>query len=312
MNFKNEYKIQITPNFLKMKQAILITAYKNYEHLEKIIQFFNDDSFEIYIHLDKKSFISDFELNNLRKYDSLKLIIQKYKVNWGGINHLKSILFLTGQALKNPKNKYFHLISGHDFPLKKKSSFIEFFNDNNCEYIEYYDIPKIGAADNENMDRIEYYNLYDLFDSKKPRQNKIIRKYIEIQKRLGFKRTLSAQMPKLYGGSTWWSLSRDCVSYVIEYSKKNKFVLNRFRFTLCSEEFYFQTIIMNSKFADKVINKNLRYIDWVARNGNNPAILDETDYKKLVSSDAFFARKFDYPFSKLLIVKLVDILKSKK
>ncbi len=293
-----------------MKQAILITAYKNYDHLERIIQFFEDDSFEIYIHLDKKSFISDNQLKNLKKYNSLKLIIQKYNVNWGGVNHLKSILFLTSRALENPKNKYFHLISGHDFPLKNKASFIEFFENNDQEYLEYYDIPKIGAADNENMDRIEYYNLYDIFDAKKPNQNKIIRKCIEIQKRMGFKRPLSAKMPKLYGGSTWWSISRDCASYVVGFTKKNKYFLNRFKFTLCSEEFYFQTIIINSKFVDKVVNKNLRFIDWVARNGNNPAILDETDYKKVMSSDAFFARKFDYPYSKLLIVKIIDFLKS--
>lgn len=37
-----------------MKQAILITAYKNYHHLEEIIAFFDDD-FEIYIHIDRKS-----------------------------------------------------------------------------------------------------------------------------------------------------------------------------------------------------------------------------------------------------------------
>ncbi len=140
---------------------------------------------------------------------------------------------------------------------------------------------------------------YDIFDAKKPNQNKIIRKCIEIQKRMGFKRPLSAKMPKLYGGSTWWSISRDCASYVVGFTKKNKYFLNRFKFTLCSEEFYFQTIIINSKFVDKVVNKNLRFIDWVARNGNNPAILDETDYKKVMSSDAFFARKFDYPYSKL-------------
>ncbi len=279
-----------------MKQAILITAYKNYHHLEEIIKFF-DDNFELYIHIDKKSKISKTELNQLKNYDIVKLVAQKYKVNWGGFNHLRSILFLVAEAIKNPQNYYFHLISGHDFPIKTKSYFVEFFKDKKVEFINYFDVPKKGWANNEGMDRVEYYNLYDLLDAKIPKQNGFIRRFISIQKRLGIKRSISSKMPKLYGGSTWWSLSRECTQYVIEYTKKNKFVLKRFKHTLCSEEFYFQTVIMNSDFAAYASKNTLRYIDWIARNGNNPAILDETDYEKLVATDAIFARKFEYPIS---------------
>lgn len=291
-----------------MKQAILITAYKNYHHLEEIINFF-DTNFEIYIHIDKKSVITNIELNNLKKYKIVKLVVKKYKVNWGGFNHLKSILYLIEEALKNDNNIYFHLISGHDFPTKKKTYFLDFFNNTNKEYLEYFDIPNIGAADNGNMDRIEFYNLYDLWNSKVPRESGMIRRCVEIQKKLGFKRNISSKMPKLYGGSTWWSLSRDCVSYVVYFTKKNKFVLNRFKYTLCSEEFYFQTVIMNSEFANKVTNDNLRHIDWKSRNGNNPAILDESDFEKLKRTNAVFARKFDYPLSNGLLNKIKFLLK---
>lgn len=291
-----------------MKQAILITAYKNYHHLEEIIHCF-DSNFELYIHLDKKSKISDIELANLRKYDIVKLLEQKYKVNWGGFNHLKSILYLSEQAYKNPDNRYFHLITGHDFPIKQASYFVEFFKNNDIEYLEYCSIPKIGAADNGNMDRIEYYNFYDVWNFKIHKQFEKIRLVIRLQKRLGFKRKISSRMPKLYGGSTYWSLSRECVSYVLEFTKKNRFVLNRFKHTLCAEEFYFQTVIMNSDFASKVANDNLRHIDWVARNGNNPAVLDKTDYEKLIHSNAIFARKFEYPESIGLMNKIKNSLK---
>ncbi|MDI6046609.1 beta-1,6-N-acetylglucosaminyltransferase [Flavobacterium yafengii] len=286
-----------------MKQAILITAYKNYHHLEEIIHCF-DTSFELYIHIDKKSEISDIELTNLRKHDIVKLVEQKYKVNWGGFNHLKSILYIAEQALKNSDNHYFHLITGHDFPIKTSAYFLDFFKDNTLEYLEHFSIPKIGHADNDNMDRIEYYNFYDLWNYKIHKQYEKIALAIRLQKRLGFKRSISTKMPKLYGGSTYWSLSRECLEYVLEFTKKNKFVLNRFKYTLCAEEFYFQTVIMNSNFADKVANDNLRHIDWVARNGNNPAVLDETDYEKLTQTNAVFARKFEYPKSAGLINKI--------
>lgn len=289
-----------------MKQAILITAYKNYHHLEEIIHCF-DTSFELYIHIDKKSKISDLELTNLRKHEIVKLVEQKYKVNWGGFNHLKAILYLTQQALQNPENKYFHLITGHDFPVKSSSYFVDFFDKNsNTEFLSYFDFPdpKSGWPGNNGLDRIEYFNFYDFWNAKNHNGNQKIKLLIRLQKRFGFKRKISSKMPKLYGGSTYWSLSRECLEYVLEFTKKNKFVLNRFKYTLCAEEFYFQTVIMNSIFADKVANDNLRHIDWVARNGNNPAILDETDYEKLIQTNAVFARKFEYPQSTGLINKI--------
>ena len=154
------------------------------------------------------------------------------------------------------------------------------------------------------MDRIEYLNLYDLFNAKVAKQSSLIRRVVNIQKKIGWKRSISNKIPKLYGGSTYWSLSRECLKYVINYTNVNRFVLNRFKYTLCAEEFYFQTVIMNSKFATKVTNNNARYIDWNARNGNNPAVLDESDFKKLIESEAFFARKFDYPTSTIVMKSL--------
>lgn len=77
-----------------MKQAILITAYKDFDHLEEIIKIF-DESFELYVHIDKKSNVSAIQLSRFQSYLQVKLISQKYKVNWGGINHLKSILYLS-------------------------------------------------------------------------------------------------------------------------------------------------------------------------------------------------------------------------
>jgi hypothetical protein len=294
-----------------MKQAILITAYKNYHHLEEIIQCF-DAHFELYIHLDRKSKISKEELACLRKYEIVKVLEQKYTVNWGGFNHLKSILYLAEQALKNPENQYFHLITGHDFPIKSNSYFVDFFDKNrNAEFITYFNFPNAssGWPGNNGMDRIDYYNFYDVWNAKMHQHFEKIALAIRLQKRLGFKRAISSKMPKLCGGSTYWSLSRECLEYVMEFTKNNKFVLNRFKYTFCAEEFYFQTVIMNSHFAAKVVNDNLRYIDWVARNGNNPAVLDITDLEKLKESQAVFARKFDYPQSLELMNTIKMLLK---
>lgn len=289
-----------------MKQAILITAYKNVNHLVSIINFF-DDNFEVYIHFDKKSLISKEALYSLKKFSIVKLVSQKYNVYWGGINHLKSILYLSSEALKNKDIKRFHLISGHDFPIKNQADFLSFFGTSQSNYIECFEVPFKGWTGNGGLDRLNYFSFYDLLNWKNPFHRKIIKKIISFQKKIDYKRKSFHKKLKLYGGSTWWSLERECLDYIIKFTKQNHYVLKRFKHTFCSEEFYFQTIIMNSNFKSSVVNKNLRYIDWSNRNGNNPSILDESDVKKIETSESFFARRFEYPTS----VKLIEKIKSK-
>ena len=41
-------------------------------------------------------------------------------------------------ALENPKNKYFHLISGQDWPMKAPQKIYDFFEDTNKIYMNYW------------------------------------------------------------------------------------------------------------------------------------------------------------------------------
>lgn len=288
----------------KSEQAVLITAYKNFHHLEEIISHFGT-GFSIYIHIDKKINLSALNLKKLQNYKNVEFISQKYKVNWGGLNHTKAILLLAEQALLKQDNFYFHLISGHDFPIRQKSEFVNFFEENRQNnYINYFDVPKPGWANNGGIDRLIYYNFYDLLNWKNTKQKMRILKILAFQKKIGFRRSFSKKMPKLYGGSTWWSLNRHALEYVMDYVNSNKFFLRRFKYTLCSEEFFFQTILLNSPLRSTIENMNLRYIDWTYKNGNSPAILDNSDFDRIKSSKAFFARKFEYPVSEPLLRNL--------
>jgi core-2/I-Branching enzyme len=130
-----------------------------------------------------------------------------------------------------------------------------------------------------------------------------------LQKKVGFTRKIKKSFPKLYGGATWWSLTTACCNYVLDYIKANPSFLKGFNYTFCAEELFFQTIILNSPFKDKVVNNNMRLIIWEMRNGNIPANLDESDLETILKSDKLFARRFEYPVSKPLLEQLKTILK---
>ncbi|WP_317897490.1 beta-1,6-N-acetylglucosaminyltransferase [Aurantibacillus circumpalustris] len=284
-----------------MKQAILITAYKNVHHLQRIINCF-DENYFFYIHIDKKSRLSEQEILNLQKNKNVALS-RRYKTNWGGMAHLKSILLLMNMALENKQTKYIHLISGHDFPIKSPLLIDEFLTKNSGkQFLEFFQLPTPNW-ENGGMDRVDYYNLHDYIDAK-GRYGFLIHKCIRLQKKLNLKRAKKLGNLELFGGSTWWTLSSECCLYIQDYIYQNPSFLKKFNFTFCAEEFFFQTLILNSPFKDHVVNDNLRHIVWELRHGNMPAVLDETDYETLKSSPQLFARRFEYPFSEKLVGRL--------
>jgi hypothetical protein len=284
-----------------MKQAILITAYKNIHHLKEIIDWFDDD-FSFYIHIDKKSNLSDEEKRLLEEIKKAAFVSRDFKTNWGGMNHLNSILLLLREASKNGRIEYFHLISGTDFPIKSCSVFKEtMLKNKGKEFIEYFEMPA-KVWENGGMDRILYYNLHDVINAKSSNR-RIISEFVNLQKKINFKRNI-ADFPKLYGGSTWWSLSAASCQYVLEFIEKNPSFLNRFKYTFCAEEIFFQTIILNSPLKENVVNDNQRYILWENRNGNIPANLDETDIEAIEKSEKLFARRFEYPASEKLVAEI--------
>lgn len=286
-----------------MKQGILITVHKEIKHINKILNFFDDD-FYFFIHIDKKCKIKENEFKLIQNYRNVLYISRSFKVNWGGGNLLRSRLLLSKEAVKHKSIEYFHAISGQDFPVKSCSEIKSLLENNRGkEYIENFKMP-VKVKDwgkEEGMDRVCYYNFYDLFNTKNIGGKIAIRVLLKLQKILKIKRNISRDLPELFGGEAWWTLSYPCLKYVVDYTEKHPQFLKRLDYSLLPEEIYYQSVIMNSGFKANVVNYNLRYIDWNQRNGNKPANLDETDYKRIIKSDAIFARKFEYPVSKELI-----------
>ncbi|WEK36533.1 MAG: beta-1,6-N-acetylglucosaminyltransferase [Candidatus Pseudobacter hemicellulosilyticus] len=286
-----------------MKHGIIITAYKNLQHLLLMADFFDDD-FLLFIHLDKKMSYPENELQQLLNHPRIAFVSRQYEVNWGGFNHLKSLLLLAEEAVKDPEVGYVHSISGGDYPIQSADAFKKIMREaEGKEFLDHWPMPapfwKGGG-----FDRICYYNFYDQYNARTHRGYQMIDRLIRLQKALGIKRKLPAVFPAMHGGSTWWSLSRACTEYLVSFTRNNKRVFNRFRYTFCSEEIYVHTVLLNSPFKDKVVKDNLRYIDWAKRDGNVPVVLDERDWEAIRGSEKLFARKFEYPISAKLIEKI--------
>ena len=128
--------------------------------------------------------------------------------------------------------------------------------------------------------------------------------HIGIQKLLKINRTKRADI-EFQNGSNWFSITHDTACYVLnKYNNYKKY----FRHTLCPDEIFLQTILINSPDISRIIDENLRYIDW---NRGNPYILKQEDYNMLMDSNKLFARKFDINVDRNIILKIYDMLMNK-
>lgn len=272
-----------------MKHAILMTAYKQPELINLWIEKFSG-LFDFYIHIDSKSPIKPGDIHTTGKNIH---IIQTYKVNWGGLNHLKAFIDLMKLAAEK-KYDYYHTVSAQDWPVERNIHTLE----TGKNYMEWFALPAaVWEKEGGGLDRIQYYRYYDRWNYKEGGKF-LIKNAFRIQKWLGIQRSLPSY--PLYGGSGYLSLNHEAVSYTLSFLHTHPDFLKRLEHTFCAEEIVFQTILINSPLKDTVINNNLRYIVWPG-----PRILDESDYEHIKESQSLFMRKIDRIKSRELL-KLLE------
>ena len=119
------------------KQAILIMAHNNELVLDKLIKELDSIYFDIYLHIDKKSYLNIEEYTNITKISKI-YVYKEIDVVWGDYSQVECELFLIKEALKN-NYEYLHLLSGSDMLLKTPKYIYEYFHNSNKEYIHFQD-----------------------------------------------------------------------------------------------------------------------------------------------------------------------------
>lgn len=294
---------------MNCRHAYLIMAHNEFDILEKQLILLDDYRNDLYIHIDKKvrNFDFDYYKNIVKK--SNVYYVKRLDARWGDFSLVQSELILLKEATKS-KYKYYHLISGVDLPLKSNDEIHNFFNNHDgLEFIHF-------CTEEQSInvrDRVLQYHFMRWCRTKNKYINYITSKINEIlriaQNRVNFKRKWDVNV-KLKYGSQWFSITHELAEYVI---KKEDWINKYFKYTLCSDELFLQTLVYNSKFKDKLYKKEMnddytscmRYIDW-KRGG--PYTFREEDFKELINSERIFARKFSSKVDNQIIVNIFNYL----
>lgn len=288
------------------KHAYLIIAHNNFYVLEKLLKLIDDSRNDIFIHVDKK--INKFDFNyfkSIPKYSEINFV-ERVRVSWGGFSQIKAELNLFKRSSKN-KYKYYHLISGVDLPIKSQNYIHDFFDKNSeCEFLTY--LTDEFTKNQRIYNRINKYYFFQDFKNKNNIVNKLNNGILKLQNTLNVNR-YKEKFP-IYYGSNWASLTHEAISEILN---NEKFIYKNFKYTLCCDEVYKQTILVNNpKFKERLylkkynqahVSYNMRHIDW-KRGG--PYVFRNTDYDELMNIYSLFARKFDPNIDKEIIDKIYE------
>lgn len=287
-----------------MKQAYLITAYKDYESLKNLVMLLTQTGL-CFVHVDKKSkTITDDNIAALNRMEGCEAI-REFDIKWGGFAHVRAIVKLMIMALSHEEISYLHLLTGEDFPLVPVSVLDDMFlgREKNHIYMSYLTPDRLPETVTK---RFMYKNYFQDRNVK----NKLLWLFqdftVKLQKWLGYKRDGIGEFGggEIYKGLVYISQPADAARYVINYISGHKNFWEDLKSCQVPEEFFFQTIFMNSKeWKDWVINKELRYMDWSKGDGSSPCYLTEADYDALMQAKengCLFARKFHPQISRSL------------
>lgn len=290
-----------------MRQVILVLLHRDFDHAKKLLEYFRGEC-DIFVHIDKGTLLTRADIDYLRNMPGVVAVYSKYYVHWAGFSILKAELFLLKQALAKSSGSYFHLISGQDYPLKPLREFLAFFSHTKAMgYVGCKHLPT-PSQDNNTYYRLQHYVLSDYLPTKTAEGKRKVWSFVDWQRRHGIKRRIPDYFGHLYGGSAWFSISRDVAKFLVGYTRSHPAFYRRMRFTYIPEEIYVPTVMLNSPFAQSVeSNNNCRTILWDNEGVDcSPIYVTSDRVCDLLSNPlGFFSRKFDSIISEDAI-KIID------
>ena len=283
------------------RQAYLIIAHRYDETFKTLLRMLDHDENDIYVHMDLKN--KQFDEGDCRKLIKKSGIYftKRTSVTWGGYSQINSELILLETATSHRKYNYYHLLSGQDLPIKSNNEIMDFFKKHQGVEFVAFDKERFDCDD-----RVRYfYPLQEMVGrNRKSLLGRISSAMTLFQKIVHLKRNAKIQFQK---GPNWFSITDDLARYVIE---REEWIKKAFHDTICCDEVFLQTVVINSVFADRIYQyastKNteeaaMRLVDW-ERGG--PYVFKSEDYSELLNSNMIFARKFDCQTDNNIVNKL--------
>ena len=297
-----------------MKIAYIISAYKYPDQLVRLVFKLNTNDTTFLIHFDERTDDRQYdEVVQGLKHLSNVILLDRHKCYWGDVGHvnatLKGIKVLFEKEIEFD---YVVLLTGQDYPIKANDQIQDFFQTHEGKsFIEFFPLDFDSEPAEPISDslisgplisgplwsaRLERWHVV-LFGQLRPI---LPNRYLPFPLKHRFPKGF-----KPFVGSSYWCLHKQCIEYIYNFIKYNQKFVDFFKFTLVSDEVFFQTILLNSDLGSDLVNDSLRFIKWTGKDwSGKPSILDSSNFEEMTLSSKLFARKFDCTRDKEIFDKL--------
>ena len=283
-----------------MKQVLLIHAHKDLGQLNALVGQMADADLLVFVNIDAKSAIDPAQVD-----PRARLVQRRIPIYWADFSQVQATLnSLEEIVAAAPDFDKVIFVSAQDAPLLPNELLRrELAAARDRELIECTPVGEGGWRCEE---RFHYFHF-----RAGGRLGKLAERLLERTMRaLGLRRRAPPGL-RLYGGSSWWALSRACIIDVLAQVKAEPGLLHWWSTVACSDELFFQTLVMRSPFAARVLPDNFRYVQWPDSGARNPKILDAADFERIAASRAHFCRKIDPAASAALLPLLEQLRRSR-
>ena len=261
-----------------MKIGYIITAHTLPDHLIRLVRRLESDNARFFIHVDRRAADGVMTAVERELGDRPDVqLLRRHPVHWASFSQLRAVLEGVDALLaSSDRPAYGVLLTGQDYPLRAPAAIESTLAAaDGRSFIVYR--PSTGRF----LERVTHRHWHGEVLGRRVR---LPNRFVPLKVRRGLPAGL---VP--YTGFGHWCLSLECLEYV---ATRNPELTRFFRWSSSPDETYFQTLLMNSPFADTLVNDDLRYVDW-SEGGASPKVLTSFDFERMVRSSALFARKFD-------------------
>jgi hypothetical protein len=274
--------------------AYIVSAYQLPEQLGRLVHSLDTAGSSFLLHVDKKADANVFRnvfagLGHL----SNTYFLKRHTCYWGGFGHVAATLegIRTLLKLRIPFD-YLVLLTGQDYPIKSNGYISRFLGRHYRMYfVDHIPLPH-HDWENSGKDREQLWLL------------RVLHRHVRILPPCGLLRRRVPTDMSLFGGSSYWCITRQCAEYIHAFVAEHPDYARFFKYVDVPDELFFQTILINSPLRDTIVNDDLRHIVWRDPSAGSPAVLTEVDFAGLASSSKLFARKFDTRVDKRVLDRI--------
>ncbi|MES2757510.1 MAG: beta-1,6-N-acetylglucosaminyltransferase [Pseudomonadota bacterium] len=278
-----------------MRQVILIHAHRDIAQLNALVAQLLDDEFLIYVNVDAKSAIDVSAL-----HPAARLVHPRIAIHWGRFSQVEATLHSMRQVLAEAGDfDKLVFISAQDAPLLPNRMLKRELAALGGR--ELLDCVPVGPGGWNCAHRYQYFHVSGPLAALANRAMRACRMR---------RRMVHGWQP--WAGSSWWALSRGCVEAIVARVAADPALARFFRSVDCPDEMFFQTVVMNSPFGQRVLHYHFRHIQWTPGSSRSPKVLGAADFGAIAASPAHFCRKLEPAASAALLPLLAGLRASRE